>query len=459
MPITRRDLLRTSAVGAGALAVGNVGSLFAGAVPVAAAPPRGYGELRPDRAGLLDLPPGFRYRVVSEVGDPLVGGGSVADRFDGTGAFPGPDPRRSTYLVRNHEQAGAGNPAVVAPAELTYDAMAAGGTTTLLVDRRGSLMSEAVSLGGTHTNCAGGVTPWGTWLTCEETEAKAGARFTRDHGFVFEVDPADPGNNTSPTPLAAMGRFAHEAVAVDPATKVAYLTEDAGGPNGLLYRFTPSNTGGGYGSYRDGGVLEAMHCFDGGTPVTDLSPYRTIGKRLRVEWVPVPDPLATTTSIRRQLTDDQVTRSRKLEGAWWGDGRAYVVSSFARAGAPPIGDTSLASHDGQVWSFDPATQTLRLEVYLDVNPAPEGAGADIPDGPDNITVSPYGGLFLAEDGRGVQHLLSVSMDGSAHVFARNARDGSEFAGVCFSPDGRTMFANIQSPGATFAIRGPFRRTH
>ncbi len=251
-----------------------------------------------------------------------------------------------------------------------------------------------------------------------------------------------------------MGRFAHEAVAVDPQTHTAYLTEDANEPNGLLYRFRPTASGGGYGSYRFGGRLDAMQCRDGGQIVTDLSPFRSPGTRLRVEWLPVADPLASTTSTRRQFADGEVTRSRKLEGAWWGNGRAYIVCSFARTS-----DGSQAEHDGQVWSYDPRTSTLRLELRLEVNEDPGGHGADIPDGPDNITVSPHGGLVLAEDGDGAQHLLSVSMDGSTHLFARNAGNDSELTGVCFSPDGRTMFANVQSPGTTFAITGPFSSAH
>lgn len=130
------------------------------------------------------------------------------------------------------------------------------------------------------------------------------------------------------------------------------------------------------------------------------------------------------------------------------------MCSFAR-----LSDGSVGEHDGQVWSYEPRTATLRLEVRFDVNPAPESAtGADLPDGPDNITVSPWGGLVLAEDGSGTQHLLAVASDGTTSLLARNARDDNEFTGACFSPDGSTLFANIQRPGVTFAIRGPFART-
>jgi hypothetical protein len=176
---------------------------------------------------------------------------------------------------------------------------------------------------------------------------------------------------------------------------------------------------------------------------------------LQVSWVPVPDPLAASLATRKQFADTEVTRSHKFEGQWWGKvpGRGFdgdhIVCSFAR-----LSDGSVAEHDGQVWVLDPHRQTLTLEVFLPVNPDPT---SDQPDGPDNITVSPFGGLFLAEDGSGVQHLLSVDKNGNATVFARNRISASEFTGVNFSPDGDTLFANIQDQGLCFAITGPFNK--
>jgi secreted PhoX family phosphatase len=136
---------------------------------------------------------------------------------------------------------------------------------------------------------------------------------------------------------------------------------------------------------------------------------------------------------------------------WWGNGRAYVVCSYAR-----LSDGSAAEHDGQVWSLDPRRQTLTLEAYFPRNPDPTGTGADIPDGPDNITVNPWGGLVVAEDGEGTQHLVAIK-DGQPALLARNAVSTSEFTGVNFSPDRRTLFANIQDDGYVFAITGPFAR--
>ena len=457
MPLNRRDLLRASAWTAGILAVGNAGALLTACGTLGG----GYGPLRPDVGGLLDLPYGFSYRVLSRAGSPLAdGGGLVPARFDGTGAFAASS--NAVRLVRNHEIGSTGTPTVIGDPSITYDPGANGGSTTLLVGADGRLQREYVSLAGTYANCAGGITPWGTWLSCEETEARPNGQRTKDHGFVFEVDPADPTRNRSPEPLRAMGRFPHEAVCIDPRTNVAYLTEDATGPNGLLYRFVPNAAGGGYGTYRFGGRLEAMLATDGGRAIADLSVYRNAGTQLDVTWVRVADPLADRVSTRRQFmwsgdssnAGGPVTRSRKLEGTWWGNDRAYVAASYAR-----LSDGSAAEHDGQVWSYDPRRSKLRLELRLERNADASGAGRDKPDGPDNITVSPFGGLMMAEDGQGTNHLLSVSLDGSAHVFARNASNGSEFTGVCFAPDGGTMFANIQSPGITFAISGPFSTPH
>ena len=278
---------------------------------------------------------------------------------------------------------------------------------------------------------------------------------------MFEVDPANPSHNLHPTPLTALGRFAHEAVGVDPLRGDLYLTEDASGPLGLVYRFRPNDRHRSYGALRNGGTLTAMKCTRRGTHVPDLSVFSTPGTTLHVEWVPVPDPQAATTSIRKQLAADQVTRSRKFEGVWWGDStvdrsfdlrrdaKAHIVCSFAR-----LSDGSLAEHDGQVWGYDPERRTLTLELFLPLNPDP---ASDLPDGPDNICVSPYGGFFLAEDGEGAQHLLAVDEHANVKPFARNRGSGSEFTGVNFAPDGRTLFANIQDQGLCFAITGPFHK--
>ncbi|WP_405732507.1 PhoX family protein [Streptomyces sp. NBC_01537] len=479
MPLTRRDFAKRSAItGAGVALAGTVdvlatapGALAATASSEAEATTDrhsgklGYGELIADPDGILALPKGFKYRIITRTGvTTLESGESTPSNHDGTATFEG--LRGATLIANNHELRGARAdwPHPVPLTEgLVYDTGAAGGVTIVEVAKHGGDVAEWVGVAGTATNCAGGATPWGTWLTCEETEDKAGTTgFLKDHGYVFEVDPYDRKANRDPKPIKALGRYAHEAVVVDPKLGHLYLTEDAAGPNGLLYRWTPpAGFKHGRGKLRtladDAGVLQAFKCFDsGGQFVDDLSRATVIGTVYGVDWVDVPDRDAKTVSTRKQFSTGQITRARKLEGMWWGDGGAYIVSSFARAESP-------VQHDGAVWFYDPKRRTLTLKVLLGVNPDPSVDGAF--DGPDNITVSPYGGLVLAEDGEGIQHLFGALGDGRTYPIARNdlnigtADDPeySEFTGVTFSPDGKTLFANIQEPGIMLAITGPWRR--
>lgn len=469
MSLTRRDFARTTAVtGAGVVLAGSVGALATAPQALAATdldgaedahghPGIGYGPLLPDPDGLLALPAGFSYRVVTYSGRTrLESGEPTPSNHDGTAAFAG--PRGAVLLVNNHELKGPRasweHPVPLAEG-LVYDPAASGGCT--VVEVRRDHVAEWVGIAGTSTNCAGGSTPWGTWLTCEETEDRAGQNgMTKDHGYVFEVDPADRRANRAPKPLKALGRYAHEAVVADPKRGHLFLTEDASGPNGLLYRWTPpQGFYHGRGRLRtladDAGVLQAFRCFDsGGRFVDDLSRATRTGTVYGVDWVDVPDRDAQTVPVRKQFTDGQVTRARKLEGMWWGDGGVYVVSSYAREESP-------VQHDGQVWFYDPRRRTLTLKVLL-------GTGGEF-DGPDNITVSPYGGLVIAEDGEGAQHLFGATDGGRTYPIARNelnlgtesAPEYSEFTGVTFSPDGHTLFANIQEPGIMLAITGPWKR--
>jgi secreted PhoX family phosphatase len=458
--LSRRSFLSRSAVAAGGVALlGTAEGLFsapnAGAAPGGPGGP-GYGPLVDDPAGRLALPRGFRYSVVSEAGvTRLESGQPSPTNSDGMGAFRG--SAGGTVLVQNHELreplAEVELPVPPLPG-FTYDPAAAGGTTTVHVDRNGRRVAERVSLAGTSTNCAGGVTPWGTWLSCEETEDLAGVNgFTRDHGYVFEVDPGAQSANRDPQPIKALGRFAHEAVSVDPSTATLYLTEDAAEPNGLFYRWTPPRGfRAGKGALRrlgpTDGTFEAMSCKDAaGAPVDDLSRATQVGTVYSVSWTAVPDRDARGLSTRKQLNPPRVTRGRKIEGTWWGDGGAYVVASFARAESP-------VPHDGQVWFYDPRRSTLTLRIRFGVNPAPDQDGPF--DGPDNITVSPWGGVILAEDGEGIQHLVGATAAGETYPLARNQTNTNEFAGPVFSGDKRILFANLYEPGTLYAITGPWR---
>jgi secreted PhoX family phosphatase len=449
---TRRQVLaRTGASVAGIAFTGALSELFAGTA--AARGHSGYGALVPDPDGLLDLPRGFRYEVLSREGDPLRSGeGTVPGNHDGMGAFAG--RRGRVHLVRNHENRASARLGVPAVRGLTYDPAAKGGCTALELDARNLVLGERVAIAGTAVNCSGGLTPWGTWLTCEETEDKAGTNgYAKDHGFVFEVHPADP-LRTGAVPLTAMGRFQHEAVAVDPRSGIVYETEDAfQRPFGLFYRFLPNRPLGGTGSLRAGGTLEAMRV----PGVPDLSAIQETGAAFEgVEWVPVPDSQARQTPIRLQDFGPRgITHAQKLEGCYWGGRSVYFVSSFARSA-----EGSAADHYGQVWKYEPHRRRLTLVVVF-------GPSSDVQlpgESPDNICLAPGGGLMVCEDGNGAQHVYGLTKRGEVYEMARGAQnigtpeepEWGEFAGVTFSPDGGTMYVNCYAPGTTFAVTGPWR---
>ncbi|MFJ2816008.1 alkaline phosphatase PhoX [Streptomyces sp. NPDC091279] len=454
MSATRRQILaRSGVIGAGIAFSGALSELFAGPAAAQGLGHTGYGPLVPDPEGLLDLPRGFRYRVLSREGDALRSGeGPVPSNHDGMTALPGRSGR--VHLVRNHENRATATHPVPAVPGLTYDPAGKGGCTALTLDRRGQVLSERVAVAGTAVNCAGGPTPWHTWLTCEETEEQAGSSgYTKDHGFIFEVDPADP-YRTGAVPLTAMGRFQHEAIAIDPRHGVVYETEDAFlAPFGLFYRFLPERPLGGVGSLRAGGRLQAMRV----PGVPDLSPVQEVGASFDgVEWVDVPDPLAGTTPIRLQDFGPRgITHAQKLEGCYWGGDHVYFVSSFAHSA-----EGSAADHRGQIWRYDPARRRLTLVIVF-------GPDTDVQlpgESPDNICLAPGGGLMVCEDGDGAQHVFGVTRRGEVYPLARGRQNigtpeapaWGEFAGVTFAPDGHTMYVNCYTPGTTFAVTGPWK---
>ena len=469
MSLTRRDFARKSAItGAGVALAGSVGALAtapnalastdteeAGEESAGAHGGVGYGPLIPDPDGILALPAGFKYRIITYSGrTKLESGEFTPSNHDGTSTFDG--PRGATLLVNNHELKGPRSSwkyPVPLTEGLVYDPAASGGCT--VVEVRRDHVAEWVGIAGTSTNCAGGNTPWGTWLTCEETEDKAGTNgYTKDHGFVFEVDPSDP-HRTGAVPLTAMGRFQHEAIAIDPKRGIVYETEDAFlKPFGLFYRFLPNRPLGGVGSLRAGGRLQAMRV----PGVPDLSTTQETGTTFDgIEWVDVPDPLAAQTPVRLQdFGPKGITHAQKLEGCYWGGRCVYFVSSFAHSA-----DGSAADHYGQIWRYDPSARRLTLVIVF-------GPDTDVQlpgESPDNICLAPSGGLMVCEDGNGAQHVFGVTRGGEVYAMARGrqtigtpeAPEWGEFAGVTFSPDGRTMYVNCYTPGTTFAVTGPWRR--
>lgn len=489
MTMNRRQLLNTGAAsGAGLLA--GAALLQSGAARAAGDRPGSddqdhplFPPLESSEGDLLALPPGFSYEVVAVSGETdLAGGaGKTPERPDGTLVVATSNGYR---LIQNHE----GSPGSSQPVPLVdgtvYDEGALGGGCTVIdVDGSGKRLRERVGLSGTISNCAGGPTPWGSWLTCEETEAKAGTgTLTKDHGYVFEVFAGGPAKQ-SPLPIEAWGRAPHEAVVVEPGRSRVYLTEDASGPTGLLYRWT-APAGVKLQPYiakslgKDAGKLEALALLGpDGSVLPDLA-YVTaaqIGRPFKATWVTVPDRHATDTSLRKQFDDGQVTHSKKLEGAWGNDQGMYFVASFAFAADIPSNATP---HDGQLWFYDYGAQTLTLVAYFPYNallhsktvePMTDlGPSLDLAfDGPDGCHVSPYGSLVLTEDGDTANHVLSWSRQHGAQAVARNLivaeqnENGksvySEMTGPCFSPDGKILFANVQEPGHVFAIKGPWKK--
>jgi uncharacterized protein len=448
MSATRRDFLQQSAL-AGAFTI---------AQPLEALSRRlsssrklglrsiGYGPLNPmkdETTGLmlLQLPEGFRYASYGWTGDPLSDGKFTPGAHDGMAAFRGEGSR--VLIIRNHEQ--TDGPAF--DSSISYDDAAGGGTTTLEFDEaKGAWLGARPSLAGTIRNCAGGPTPWGSWLTCEESLLAPSPEraFKKPHGYIFEVPVKG-----KPTcePLISMGRFIHEAVAVDPATGIVYETEDAGTAG--LYRFTPRTRG----DLARGGLLE-MLAIDK-QPQFDTRTGQKQNVEYPITWVPIdqPDRAHDTATDSRGVYMQGFRRGgatfARLEGAWHGGGKIFITATSG-------GEVKR----GQVWEISPAQNRLRL-VY-------ESPNTETLNMPDNICMSPRGGLVLCEDGGGVTHVHGLTIDGQIFRLVRNnaliepggrQRAGdfrqSEFCGATFSPNGRWLFVNIQSPGITFAITGPW----
>ncbi len=455
---TRRHFLGSSAALAGGFASLARALSPSGAGP-APAPRRAIrGDLGPpvaDPRGWLELPAGFEYTLISRKGEEMDDGFIVPRNHDGMAAFAAPDGK--TLLVRNHEDTpGVGGPFGEDNRLLErledgqgYDLgrrrqPCRGGTTTLVFDTATQRLEEHwLSLAATLRNCSGGPTPWGTWLTCEEAIDRAGDSFERDHGFVFEVDPAHRGL-AEPRPLEGLGRFNHEAVAIDPASGAAYLTEDR--PDGLFYRYLPKTPG----DLHGGGTLEALMV--DGAPALDTRNWHALttiprGTPLPVRWVALSDVLAPADDLRERGFVDGAARFARGEGAWYSDGKIYFACTSG--GAKGV---------GQVFSYTPSEhegtrRERRDSGLLELICQPDDR-AQL-DMCDNLTMSPWGDLILCEDGLGPDRLVGMTPDGEVYPFASNVLDESELTGVVFSPDGTTLFVNMQGVGATVAITGPW----
>lgn len=464
---SRRDFLAAGLVGAGTLSMGlyayarHGGFGSASNIPELMGP---LGTVKDEITGLplMCLPEGFRYWSMSWAGSELHDGHEVPRAADGMGVVRQQGSR--VTLVRNHELQGSSG--AIGNSEHAYD-NTPGGTTTLVFDTdKKELVDSRVSLGGTLYNCGGGVTPWGSWLSCEEgpfspalvhlPKAKKQRywdvdKAQQEHGFVFEV-PAD--GVAKPQPILAMGQFYHEAVAFDPSTGIAYMTED-NGPYAGFYRFIPAEEG----DLHAGGRLQMMKVENR----PEMRQFLTAGMAMDVSWVDIEEPTRGFTSGNRN-GDGVVSQGLAagasafvaLEGCAVADGRVNFTSK--------VGGRAMA---GCVFEYHPAEEKIWV-VY-------ESPGYDFFSGPDNLIVSPRGSLVICEDRldlrKEAQNVAGLTREGELFRFCQinprlSGRFGghdlaetalkSEWAGATFSEDGEWIFLNIYSPGVTLAITGPWQ---
>ena len=392
-----------------------------------------YGPLVPDPQGLLDLPRSFSYRVIARLGDVMDDGWTVPDSADGMGCFDLGNGQIA--LVRNHElkaQEDGGGALVNGYDRRTAGAVLPGGTTTQVLDAATlKTIRQHRSLAGTIRNCAGGTTPWGSWLTCEEDVTRKGQGVGRSHGWVFEV-PASATGLVYPVPLLAMGRFNHEAACVDPATGIVYMTEDR--DDGLLYRFVPAEPG----KLAKGGKLQALAAKGLGDARNWDSARFTAGSAFAAEWIDLNNVESPEDDLRRRGAAMGATLFARGEGIHMGEGELYFCCTSG--GAAKL---------GQVFRLTPSKN--RLDLFF------ESTSPDQFNFGDNLTVAPNGHLIVCEDQYTTivdNHLRGIAPDGSAYPFAR-LRTQTELAGACYSPDGKVLFVNAYSPTATLAITGPW----
>lgn len=483
LPLNRRRFLQSAAAASAAFT--GLSCLSQASAAADAAHGVGYGPLVADPKGVMALPKGFSYRVIATHGMVLDDGLQLAGKPDGAACFAVPGDAERVVLVVNHEVGPehgdvgpfggdfAGLDRV--PRAKVYDPgrgkRPSGGGCSSIVYRpsTGEVEKRFMSLLGTERNCAGGPTPWGSWLSCEETVARAGAVRERDHGYVFEVPASTEIVAVDPVPLTAMGRFNHEACAVDPRTGIVYLTEDR--QDGALYRLIPDTPG----QLVRGGRLQALVVRDQRShdtrnwlvPVTgdeakastttashtaiaagDRSPHPTPkNTRMAVRWIDVENIASPEDDLRHQVWGKGGARFARGEGMWWSQDGCYFAAT-----------TGGLNRKGQLWRYVPSASEGtdqedrdpgHLELFLEPN------NHELIENADNLTVAPWGDLVVSEDAKRRNELVGVTPQGRVYRLAENTGSHSEFAGSCFSPDGSTLFTNIQGQGLTLAITGPW----
>jgi uncharacterized protein len=416
-----------------------------------------YGPLLKDPKGKLNLPKDFSYKVIAKKGREMSDGLIHPGKPDGMATFEGSDGK--VIIVRNHELMpeqfgpfGEENEMISkVPSEKFYDfgngtRPSLGGTTTLIFNEETQEVEKSfLSLIGTIRNCAGGPTPWNSWITCEEFVSNAENGLEKDHGYCFEVPASEQIGLVEPIPLKAMGKFNHEAVCVDPRSGIVYLTEDR--KNGLFYRFIPNVKG----DLKQGGRLQALAIK--GEPSRDTRNWPMMGKGfpinepIKVEWMDLEDIDSKKDDLRKRGFKNGAARFARGEGIWFGENELYFACTNGGK-----------NQSGQIFRYKPSLkegtpqeseQAGMLELYLEPN------DTRLLKSCDNLTVAPWGDLMICEDDPH-PFLVGVTKEGELYHFGENSGYQSEFAGGVFSPSGKTYFVNIQGPGITFAIQGPWQ---
>ncbi len=418
----------------------------------------GYGPLQPDAEGLLDLPESFSYRIISSMGDVMSDGFLVPGSADGMATFARSDGTIS--IIRNHEVSPGDNPKgafgenqellTKLDKELMYDfgrgeLPCLGGTTTIVYDQaQQRVVEEYLSLAGTIRNCAGGPTPWNSWISCEENTNTANQKLEKNHGYNFEVFADQPGL-ALPIPIKAMGRFNHEAICVDPKTSIVYQTEDRG--DGLIYRYLPNQKE----KLLEGGKLQIL-CLKGrdGFDTRNWSELTTekmeIGKKYQVVWKDIDGADSEQDDLRYRGHQRGGARFARGEGMWYGENELYFAcTNGGHLQHGQIFKYTPSSKEGQAGEDD---QPGHLEIFVEPN------NIELIKSADNLTIGANGHLVICED-REQPRIVGISPKGEIYHIAKNVGFASEFAGATFSPDGNTLFVNIQGPGLTLAIDGPW----
>lgn len=421
----------------------------------------GYGELIPDPNKILDLPKGFSYKIISRQGTKMTDGFSTPGKPDGMATFQAKSGK--VILIRNHEndiknlnESPFGeNYALLNKIDKTkfYDygrgqKPSLGGTTTLIFNEKTqTVIQDSLSLVGTNRNCAGGKTPWGSWISCEEDVKTVGEVAERNHGYNFEVHATTKIKLAQPIPLTAMGRFNHEAVCVDPSTNIIYQTEDA--HDGLIYRFIPLDAK----NLAKGGKLQALavkgqKSCDTRNWSSLSTPKFPVNQAIEVVWIDIENVESPQDDLRLQGFEKGAARFARGEGMWFGDKELFFACTNG-------GDVK----KGQVFRYRPSRfeGTIReseaagtLELFAEPN------DSAIVKYCDNLTISPWGDLVLCEDHED-PYLVGITPKGEFYKLGHQVGFQSELAGVTFSPSGKTLFVNIQHAGLTLAITGDWKR--